>query len=126
MQSSSIDGKARLIIRVNQLWESRVEKTNFDLIVFKSHDKTCSRKIEQVYKQHEHSKKLKYEQGIVDVEHTCPNPHILACTAGARLADKTSQKSHQLRLHEIKFCTFTQLRLLHIRIAFAPKNCVAC
>ena len=82
-RSTTTDDDARLDIKANGLWESRYSKTYFDVKVFNPYARTCSRNIPDSYRQHESSKKLKYEQRIVDVEKGSFNPLVFSCTGGA-------------------------------------------
>ena len=67
---------------------------------------------DDAYKQHESQKKLKYEQRIIDVEHSTFNPLVFACTGGAgpsaskvmsRLALKISEKGYDSYSDAISF-----------------------
>ena len=93
---------ARLDIKANGLWETRFNRTFFDVKMFNPHAKFCSRTIKEVYKLHEAQKRLKCVQPIVDIKNSSFNPLVFATTGGAapnaskvmsRLAFKLSEKS---------------------------------
>ena len=119
------EDEARLDIKGSGLWVSRFCRTFFDVKIFNPHAASCPRNIKDACKQQESQKKLKYEQRIVDVEHSTFNPLIFACTGEARpsasevisrLALKISEKGYDsysdaIRVHSNKNqrCTSTEL-----------------
>ena len=101
-KTTTTEDEARLDIKANGLWETRFNRTFFDVKIFNPHARSCPRMIKEAYKHHEGQKRLKYEQRIVDVENSSFNPLIFATTGGAaptaskvmtRIAFKLSEKS---------------------------------
>ena len=111
-RTTCTEDEARLDIKASGLWDSRFCRTFFDVKIFNPHAASCPRNIKDAYKQHESQKRLKYEQRIVDVEHSTLNPLIFACTGGAgpsaskvmsRLALKISEKGYDSYSDAISF-----------------------
>ena len=101
-KTTTTEDEARLDIKANGLWDTRFNRTFFDVKIFNPHAKSCPRNIKEAYKLHEAQKRLKYEQRIVEVENSSFNPLVFATTGGAaptaskvmsRLAFKLSEKS---------------------------------
>ena len=102
--SVSKDDEARLDIKANGLWESRLHRTFFDVKVFNPHAKSCPKNTKDAYRYHESLKKLKYEKRIVEVEQSSFTPQIFSCTGGVspitneiitRIAQKSSHKREE-------------------------------
>ena len=82
-KTTSTDDDARLDIKANGLWESRYHRTFFDVKIFNPHAKSCSKDINEAYKNHEDQKKRKYEQRVIDIEKATFTPLVFSCTRGA-------------------------------------------
>ena len=59
--STTSDDDARLDIKANGLWGSRINRTFFDVKIFNPHAKSCPKTINDAYKYHESIKQNKYE-----------------------------------------------------------------
>ena len=101
-KSTTTEDEARLDIKANRLWDSRFNRTFFDVKIFNPLAKSCPKQIKEAYKYHEALKKLKYEQRIIEVENSSFNPLVFATTGGAapsarkvmtRIAQKISEKN---------------------------------
>ena len=68
------DNEARLDIKANGLWESRFNRTFFDVKVFNPHAKSCPKNTKDAYRYNESLKNLKYEKRIVEVEQSSFTP----------------------------------------------------
>ena len=87
-------------MKASGLWDSRFCRTFFDVKIFIPNAASCPPNIKDAYKLHESQKK--YEQRIIDVEHSTFSPLNFACTNGAgpsavktqRLAIKISEKGY--------------------------------
>ena len=88
LKSTTTDDDATLDIKANGLWESRFNKTYFDVKIFNQLAKSCPESSSEAYKYHESIKKNKYEQRITEVAKATFRPLVFACTVGA---------GHQLR-----------------------------
>ena len=64
IKSTTTDYDARLYIKANGLWESRFNKTYFDVKTFNPLAKSYPESSSEAYKYHESLKKNKYEQRI--------------------------------------------------------------
>ena len=103
--STTIDEDARVDVKVNGLWGSRLSRTFFDVKVFNPHAKTSRRLLKDAYKYHESLKNSKYhQQRVLQVEESSFCPPIFGCTSGAapaatgtmqRIAEKLSEKRHE-------------------------------
>ena len=80
-RTTTIDDDARLDIKANGFSDSRFSRTFFDVKVFNPYAKSCPRSIPDSYQYHE-SKKLKYDQRIIEVEKGTFCPLIFPCTGG--------------------------------------------
>ena len=67
LKSTTTDDDARLDIRANGLWESRFNKTYFNVKIFNPLPKSCPESSSETYKYHESNKKNKYELRITEV-----------------------------------------------------------
>ena len=103
-KTTTTEDDARFDIKANGLWGSRFSRTFFDVKIFNIHAKSCPKTISDAYKNHESVKTLKYQQRILDVEHSSFVPLIFACTGGAapgstktvqKLAEKLSEKRNE-------------------------------
>ena len=74
---STADDDARLDIKANGIWESRFNKTYFDVKIFNPLAKSCPESSSEAYKYHESIEKNKYEQRITVVERATFCPHAL-------------------------------------------------
>ena len=83
LKSTTTDDDARLDIQANELWESRFNKTYFDVKIFKPLAKSCPESSSEAYTYHESIKRNKYEQRITEVEIATSCPLVFACTSGA-------------------------------------------
>ena len=79
-RTTTTDDDARLDIKYNGLFDSRLRRTLFDVKMLTPYAKTCPRSIPDSYKYHESIKKLKYEQWIIEVEKATFCPLIVSCT----------------------------------------------
>ena len=120
-KTTTTEDDARLDIKPNGLWGARFSRTFFDVKIFNHHAKSCPKTISDAYKYHESVKTLKYQQRILDVEHSSFVPLIFACTGGAapgstktiqKLAEKLSEKRNEsywdtkkFYKNENNFCT---------------------
>ena len=111
-KTTSTDDEARLDTGKCGYWGSRFTRTLFDVKMFSPHARSCSRNINDAYKDHERSKKLKYDQRILDVEKATFTPLVFACTGGAgpsatkaiqQLASKLSEKRDDSYANVIAF-----------------------
>ena len=82
-KTTTTEDDARLDIKANGLWGGRFSRTFFDVKIFNIHAKPCPKTIFDAYKYHESVITLKYQQRILDVEHSSFVPLIFACTGGA-------------------------------------------
>ena len=91
-KTSTTEGDARLDIKANGLWGGRLSRTFFDVKIFN----TLLNPVLKLYLTPTNImsvKTLKYQQRIVDVEHSSFVPLIFACTRrAARGSTKTVQK----------------------------------
>ena len=104
-KTTTTEDDARLDIKANGLWGGRFSRTFFDVKIFNNpHAKSYPKTISDAYKYHESVKTLKYQQRILDVEHSSFVPLIFACTGGAapgstktvqKLAEKLSEKRNE-------------------------------
>ena len=92
-KSTTTEDEARLDIKANRLWDSRFNRTFFDVKIFNPLAKSCPKQIKEAYKYHEALKKLKYEQRIIEVENSSLNPLVFATIA--RIAQKISEKTSE-------------------------------
>ena len=74
-------------------------RTFFDVKIFNPHAKSCPKPISDAYKYPESVKTLKYQQTILDVEHSSFVPLIFACTGEAAPG---STKNHPKNSRETK------------------------
>ena len=81
-KTTTTEDEAKLDIKANGLWETRFNRTFFDVKIFNPHAKSCPRTIKEAYKLHEAQNRLKYEQRIVEIENSF-NPLVFATTGGA-------------------------------------------
>ena len=103
--STTIDEDARVDVKANGLWGSRLTRTFFDVKVFNPHAKTSRRLLKDAYKYHESLKNSKYhQQRVLQVEQSSFCPLIFGCTGGAapaatgtmqRIAEKFNEKRHE-------------------------------
>ena len=117
---------ARLDIKANGLWGGRFSRTFFDVKIFNPHAKSCPKTISDAYKYHESVRTLKYQQRVLDDEHSSFVPLIFACTERAapgstktvqKLAEKLSEKrnesySYTINKNKNKFCTSEECNTL--------------
>ena len=89
---TTTDDDARLDIKANGLWESRFNKTYFDVKVFNPQAKTCPESSSDAYKYLESFKKNKYEQRITGFEIAIFCPLFIACTSGAGRSASKARK----------------------------------
>ena len=82
-KTTTTEDDARLDSKANGLWGGRFSRTFFDVKIFNAHAKSCPKTISDAYKYHESVKTFKYQQRILDVEHSSFVPPIFACTGGA-------------------------------------------
>ena len=52
-RTTTTEDEARLDIKANGLWETRFNRTFFDVKIFYPHAKSCPRTIKEAYKLHE-------------------------------------------------------------------------
>ena len=123
--TTTTEDAARLDIKANGFWGGRLSRTFFDVKFFNSHAKSCPKTISDAYKYHESVKTIKYQQRILDVEHSSFVPLILACTEGAapgstktiqKLAEKLSEKRNESYSDTINFIR-TKTSFAHLRSA---------
>ena len=103
--STTIVEDARVDVKANGLWGSRLSRTFFDVKVFNPHAKTSRRLLKNAYKYHESLKNSKYhQQRVQQVEQSSFCPLIFDCTGGAapaatgtmqRIAEKFNEKRHE-------------------------------
>ena len=103
-KTTTIEDDARLDIKANGLWGGRFRRTFFDVKIFNPYANSCPKTISDIYKYHESVKTLKYQQRILDVDHSSFVPLTFACTGGAapgfaetsqKLAEKLSEKQNE-------------------------------
>ena len=103
-KTTTTEDDARPDIKANGLWGGRFSRIFFDVKIFNPNAKSCPKTISDAYKYHESVKTLKYQQRILDVEHSSSVPLIFACTRGAapdstktvqKLAEKLSEKRNE-------------------------------
>ena len=92
-RTTTTEDDARLDIKANVLWGGRFSRTFFDVKIFNPHAKSCPKTISHAYKYHESVKTLKYQQRILDVEHSSFVPLIFACTEKAAPGSTKSKQS---------------------------------
>ncbi len=84
---------ARLDIAANGFWESRFEKTYFDVRVFNPHaPSNRMSSLSATYRKHENIKKRAYEQRVREVEHSSFTPIVMSLTGGLGNAATTCYK----------------------------------
>ena len=107
-KSTCTEDEARLDIRANGLWDSRLSRMYFDVKFLNSPAKSSPTEVKEAYKNHETLKKLKYKQRILDVKNSSFNRLVFACLGGAgpsalkirsRFALKISEKVHDTYSH---------------------------
>ena len=107
------DEEARLDISAKGLWCSRFKKSYYDVKVFNPFAPTNRRiGIKESYKFHERTKKTKYLDRIVEVEHSSFIPLIFSTTGGSgpgstivikRLASRIGEKTKDSYPNVINF-----------------------
>ena len=111
-RTATIDDDAGLDIKANGFFDSRFNRTLFNVKVFNAYAKSCPRSIPDSYKYHESIKKLKYEKKIMEVEKATFCPLEFACTGGPdpsasnavqSLASRTSDKKEDSYSDVIKY-----------------------
>ena len=98
----------------------------FSVLKFSTpHAKSCPKSISDAFKYHEIVKTLKYQQRILDVDHSSFVLLIFACTGGAapgstktvqKLAEKLSEKRNESYSDTINIRTKIRFALLWIAI----------
>ena len=81
--STITDEDARLDVKANVLWGSRLCRTSFDVKVFNPHAKISRRLPKDAYNFHESQKNSKYQQRVLQVEQSSFCPLNFGCTGGA-------------------------------------------
>ena len=81
-RTTTTQNEAKLDIKANSLWETRFNRTSFDVNVFNPHAKFCPRTIKVAYKFYAVQWRLKYEQWIVENEKSF-NQLLFVTTGGA-------------------------------------------
>ena len=98
---TNTDDDARMNIKANGLWGSRVNRNFFEVKIFNPYAKSCPKTIKDAYKYHESIKRNKYEERIRETEHSSFNALVFACSGGGgpsasrvmrQLATKISEK----------------------------------
>ena len=94
--------EARLDIKANGLWETRFNRTFFEVKIFNPHVKSYLKTTKETYNLHEAQKRLKYEQRTDEVENSFFYPVVFVTTGGtasttaskvmSRLSFKLSEK----------------------------------
>ena len=83
LQSANTDEHARLDVAASGIWGGRFERTFFDVRVFNPYaPSNQTPQIQASYRKHENEKRRKYEQRVVEIEHSTFIPFVLACTGG--------------------------------------------
>ena len=83
LQSANTDEHARLDVAASGIWGDRFERTFFDVRVFNPYaPSNQTPQIQASYRKHENEKRRKYEQRVVEIEHSTFIPFVLACTGG--------------------------------------------
>ena len=104
-RSTNIEDHARVDVAARWWYESRFERTMFDVRVFNpfvplNRNLTLS----SVYRKHEQEKRRKYERRVLEVEHSSFVPIVLSITGGqgktssalfTRIASKLSDKRNE-------------------------------
>ena len=75
-KTTTTEDDARLDIKANGFWGGRFSRTFFDVKIFNPHVKSCPKTISDAYKYHESVRTLKYQQRILDEEHSSFVPLI--------------------------------------------------
>ena len=103
-KTTTTENDARLDSKANGFWGGRFSRTLYDVKIFNPHAKSCPKTISGAFKYHESVKTLKYQQRILDVEHSSFVPVIFSSTGGAapgstktvqKLAEKLSEKQNE-------------------------------
>ena len=114
-KTTTTEDDARLDIKANGLWGGRFSRTFFAVKFFNLHAKSCPKILSDAYKYHERVKTLKYQQKILDVEHSSFVPLVFACTRLYKNHPETSRETkreteriilehNQLYRNKNKFC----------------------
>ena len=120
LKSTTTDDDARFDNKANGLWESRFNKTYFDVKIFNPLAKSCPESSSEAYKYHESIKKNKYEQRITEVEKATFCPLVFACTGGAGPSASKALKQLASKLSAQKADSYADIRLyLRTKISFA-------
>ena len=83
--SANGDTNARLDVAASGIWGGRFERTFFDVRVFNPYaPSNQTPRIQTSYQRHENEKRRKYEQRVIEIEHSTFVPFVLACTGGLR------------------------------------------
>ena len=86
------DDDARIDIKANRLWESRFNKSYFDIKIFNPPANICHGSSNEAYNYHESIRKNKYEQRITEVEKESFCLLVFACTGEAGLSASKALK----------------------------------
>ena len=117
--STTTDDDARLDIKATRLWESRFNKTYFDVKIFNPLAKSCPESSSEAYKYHESIIKNKYEQRITEVEKATFCPLVFACTGGAGASASKVLKQLASTLSARKDDSYADISYLRTKISFA-------
>ena len=99
-KSTCTEDEARLDIRPNGLWDSRLSRTCFDVKIFNPLAKYSPKEVKEATNYHETLKKLKYEQRILDVENSSFNPLVFSCSGGAGPSVSKNMSLLALKINE--------------------------
>ena len=81
--SANGDTNARFDVAASGIWGGRFERTFFDVRVFNPYaPSNQTPRIQTSYQRHENEKRKKYEQRVIEIEHSTFVPFVLTCTGG--------------------------------------------
>ena len=124
LKSTTTDDDARLDIKANGLWESRFNKTYFDVKIFNPLAKICPESSSEAYKYHESIKKNKWEQRVTEVEKATFCPLVFACTGGAGPSASNALKQLASKLSARKEDSHADLRTISFALLRISILCI--
>ena len=122
LQSANTDEHARLDVAASGIWGGRFERTFFDVRVFNPYaPSNQTPQIQASYRKHENEKRRKYEQRVVEIEHSTFIPFVLACTGGVGPAATLTLKRVGNLLAEKHNSPYSHVMgFLRSRLSFCP------
>ena len=121
LYSANSEPNARLDLAANGVWGGRFERTYFDVRVFNPFAKSnLETPLAETYRKHEREKCRKYEQRVIDIEHSSFTLLLFSATGGMSKLTSNFYRHLAERLSEKKQIPYSvAMGLIRCRLCFA-------